>query len=320
MLKYTEKEAKKLRNNIHKEIKALRSASVGYPDTIVRETISDIYYWSEKANCLDQALRRAYDLSAYSLFNIEDGNQGYTVGQEDGKHYTFNLTEDQFDFIYDVEAFCASCRRIVRGGGLHPDRAWELHDGSDCARPASRKQQASKRRSDEGFNREMATKEDVNEFKAAQREKAFVEYTEAVRYDRVPQVDIQPEDLPTVYGILDALNTESIADNFTLNGEGTRGGNIVLIKRNGGFYPKAYDQPHVPNTKFEIAAIIYIKKPMVYGEGFMSGTSFIDVTYPIIERYLRNNDQFNRTANNGIKAKVTALNADLGLNASDINF
>ena len=150
-LNYNKKEAKNLRIEIRKMAAELRSQSVGYPDQDVRETISDIWEWSKKEGCLNQALRRAYDLHCYILFNLEDNTKGYTewydpIEVENGKKpVAFSLTEAQIDFAMEVDEFCVHCANVIALGDGNPAEAFTLHDGSDAPPRPGRAKQGTRR-------------------------------------------------------------------------------------------------------------------------------------------------------------------------------
>lgn len=274
MLNYNDKEAKNFRVEIRKQAQDLRSRtrSTSYPSVDVRETVSDIYEWAKKEGNLYPALRRAYDLDMHILFDIEDNAEA-----------SF-LTEDQLDLAEDINVFCVMCRKLVRAGGLHPDKAYKLHDGSFCPARESRVKKGN-RRLDDNFNRDFATKDDVAAFKAAQREKRYEEYKEATAANLIAQVEFAAGVEEYMTTLVDTLNADTASDNFTLDNAGTMGGNICIIQSpNGKVYSKAYDYPNVTMTDNTILGFIYIKQPMVYGPGFAQGTSYIDVVYPILDR------------------------------------
>lgn len=288
MLNYNTKEAKSLRVQLRKEADTLRGqvSAVSYPDRDVRETLTDVYEWSKKNDSLPQTLRRAYDLSDYVMFMLDDHEAGTVV-----------LDDDILAITESIEAFCAQCEVICMQGGVEFKNAFLLHDGTSCPLRKSREKRTS-RRSDSRFNRDQSKKENIDAFKEVKIKKDNEAFKEATKFDVTSAFEVKEENLEIVETIIDVLNTRVKADNFRMSPDGCNGGKILIIKKQGGYYPKAYeDMQKKLNTKFEIVGVIFIKNALRYSDrnAFWHEESYLGVVYPVIEGFLADIGKLNKT-------------------------
>jgi len=278
------KQSKKLRNNIRKEVlKTItfysenKLADCKYNTDDLREMVSAMEQWARRADGMNGLLKLGYLLRTEVELMAED----WDTLDQDNLGVEATILDQAIDMADDLSTMCQSaCREL----GIDPDKAYLL---ADTMYPAD---------STRGnrYNRKKPvmekSKECIDTFKAEQRDRNREEANTDTF--NIPQV---VETTDKDQGVLNTIQEQ--LDN-RLNGTGLftadrptfYNGHVELLRRPDGSY-LAHTQEHggTVTTQYTVVGVLYAQRPILFNsdpEGFCYMMSRMDCAASVVESTL----------------------------------